>query len=59
MVFKLRAREGYVHQSEAVRSAWSRRAAAKGDDEATVTGVSLVDGEEGELARLHPPLSGC
>jgi CRISPR-associated protein Csd1 len=58
VVFKLRAREGYVHQGEAVRSAWSRRAAAKGEDEPVMTGVSLVDGEEEELARLHPQLSG-
>jgi CRISPR-associated protein Csd1 len=58
VVFKLRARAGYVHQVEAVRSAWSRRASAQGGDEATVTGVSLVDGEEGELARLHPQLGG-
>ncbi|SRR5579883_119789 len=58
VVFKLRAREGYVHQGEAVRSAWSRRVAAQGGDEPIVTGVSLVDGEEGELARLHPQLSG-
>jgi CRISPR-associated protein Csd1 len=58
VVFKLRAREGYVHQSAAVRSAWSRHAAEKGEDEPGVTGVSLVDGEEGELARLHPQLSG-
>lgn len=58
VVFKLRAREGYVHQGEAVRAAWTRRAAAKGDDEPIVTGVSLVDGNEGELARLHPQLGG-
>ena len=58
VVFKLRARERYIHQSEAVRSAWSRRAAAQGGDEANVAGVSLVDGEEGDLARLHPQLGG-
>src|SRR5690242_20990859 len=40
------------------RSAWSRRAAAKGEDEPVMTGASLVDGEEAELARLHPQLSG-
>ncbi len=58
VVFKLRAREGYVHQGEAVRSAWSRRAAAQVEDGPVVTGVSLVNGEEEELARLHPQLSG-
>lgn len=57
LVFRLRAQVGYVHKSEAVKSAWSRRLSAKGDDP-IVTGVSLVDGAEGELARLHPQFSG-
>ena len=36
VVFKLRAREGYIHQSEAVRSAWSRRGRAGQGDEPIV-----------------------
>ncbi len=58
LVFRLRSRMGYVHESEAVKRAWSRRLSATGEDGPTMTGVSLVDGAEGELARLHPQLSG-
>ena len=57
LVFRLRSRTGYVHQSEAVKSAWSRRVSAK-ESEPPVIGVSLVDGAEGELARLHPQFGG-
>lgn len=58
VVFKLRAREGYIHQSESVRAAWSRRAARPAANEQVLTGTSLITGEEEELARLHPQLSG-
>ncbi|MDR3638621.1 MAG: type I-C CRISPR-associated protein Cas8c/Csd1 [Isosphaeraceae bacterium] len=58
VVFKLRAREGYVHQSEAVRAAWLRASSKQEPSESRVLGVSLVSGEEEELARLHPQIRG-
>ena len=58
VVFKLRAREGYIHQSDPVRAAWLRHTAAQGERSRRVRGVSLVSGEEEELARLHPQISG-
>jgi CRISPR-associated protein Csd1 len=55
VVFKLRGREGYIHQSEAVKRAWrsALTSQAPGD-----RGISLVTGEDDELARLHPMISG-
>ena len=58
VVFKLRGREGYVHQSEAVRSAWLRCIAAPAEEGSGVRGISLISGEEEEIARLHPQISG-
>ncbi|MGO9917010.1 MAG: type I-C CRISPR-associated protein Cas8c/Csd1 [Isosphaeraceae bacterium] len=58
VVFKVRARAGYVHQSDAVRGAWLRHVAAEGESEPGVRGTSLVSGEEEEIARLHPQISG-
>lgn len=58
VVFKLRAREGYVHQGEAVRAAWLKRIAAPTEDGPGSRGFSLVSGEEEELARLHPLIGG-
>ncbi len=58
VVFKLRAREGYIHESEAVRASWSRRVARPSEEGDPIFGFSLVDGTEQELARLHPLLSG-
>lgn len=58
VVFKIRGREGYVHQSDSVRGAWRRRLAAESDSAAESRGVSLVSGEEEEIARLHPQISG-
>lgn len=55
VVFKLRGQQDYVHQSEAVSEAW--RAAVAGA-EAGERGISLISGEEDELARLHPLISG-
>jgi CRISPR-associated protein Csd1 len=58
VVFKIRGREGYIHQSDAVREAWLRRANTRSEAEPPLRGVSLVSGEEEEIARLHPQISG-
>jgi len=58
VVFKVRARAGYIHQSDAVRGAWLRHIAAQGESEPGARGISLVSGEEEEIARLHPQISG-
>lgn len=58
VVFQVRGREGYVHQSAAVRAAWLRRTADPADAEPGPTGESLVSGEEVPLARLHPLIGG-
>ncbi len=55
VVFKIRGREGYIHQSDAVKAAWrsTLESADKGE-----RGVSLISGAEDELARLHPLIGG-
>jgi CRISPR-associated protein Csd1 len=58
VVFKLRSREGYVHQSEVVRETWLRHLASQSEGKAGPRGISLVSGAEDELARLHPQISG-
>lgn len=58
VVFKLRAREGHVHQSLAVREVWSRFADGQSEGEESVLGASLITGEREPLARLHPQLRG-
>ncbi len=58
VVFRVRNRPGYVHQSEAVKAAWLRRLAAEGDEKGGDGGSSLIDGEHGPLARLHPLIQG-
>lgn len=55
LVFKLRGRDRYVHQSEAVQRAWR---ATLEQSEPGDRGVSLISGDEDELARLHPLVSG-
>ncbi len=56
VVFKLRGREGFVHQSEAVKQVCRKVAESAGAD--GNRGVSLVTGQEEDLARLHPLISG-
>jgi CRISPR-associated protein Csd1 len=58
VVFKIRGREHYIHQGDAVRAAWLRRIAAEGESQPGTRGISLVSGEEEEIARLHPQISG-
>ena len=58
VVFKLRAGEGYIHQSDPVRAAWLRSITQQNLEEKPVLGVSLMNGVEEELARLHPQIKG-
>jgi CRISPR-associated protein Csd1 len=58
VVFKLRAREGYIHESDQVRAAWLRSIALQNPKDKPILGVSLMSGLEEELARLHPQING-
>ncbi|QEH32076.1 CRISPR-associated protein (Cas_Csd1) [Aquisphaera giovannonii] len=58
VAFRLRNRDSYVHDSEAVRSCWSAHLARQMGGESGPRGISLVSGEEDELARLHPQIGG-
>lgn len=58
VVFRLRAVEGYVHQSQAVKDAWLRRVGGGPQAGDGARGVSLTSGQEDTLARLHPLISG-
>ena len=55
VVFKLRGREGYVHQSEAVRSAWLRCITTPVEQGSGLRGISLVSGERGGDRPASPP----
>lgn len=57
VVFRLRGRQGFIHESDAVREAWRPKPAEPDTDESS-RGVSLINGEEGELARLHSLIGG-
>ena len=58
VVFVVRGREGFVHQSEAVKVAWLERVKDDTAADAGERGVSLLSGDETDLARLHPLISG-
>ncbi|MGC8639065.1 MAG: type I-C CRISPR-associated protein Cas8c/Csd1 [Isosphaeraceae bacterium] len=58
VVFKLRGRLGYIHQSGPVRSAWLKSVATPAEVASGPRGISLVSGVEDEIARLHPLISG-
>jgi CRISPR-associated protein Csd1 len=58
VVFKVRGRERYVHQSEPVKRAWQTRLTQAEDAAQGDRGVSLVSGGKDELARLHPLVGG-
>lgn len=58
VVFRLRGRPAYVHQSEKVKAAWLRRSARDAEAGPRVVGPSLVSGKRDEIARLHPAISG-
>lgn len=58
VVFKLRGHEGFIHQSGAVKTAWRRHASESTEERERNRGISLVNGEEADLARLHPLIGG-
>jgi len=58
VVFRIRGRIGFIHQSEAVKRAWRRRIDELAAAKDVVRGVSLITGGEERLARLHPLISG-
>jgi CRISPR-associated protein Csd1 len=58
LVFRIRGRSQYVHDTAAVRSGWSAHVASQDAGEDALSGQSLVTGETGTLARLHPLISG-
>lgn len=55
LVFRLRGARRYVHESEALRDAWFRFAVSETD---SLRGLSLITGDQDDLARLHPPIKG-
>lgn len=55
IVFQMRGRRQYIHQNDAVKRAWR---GTLDDDEPGERGISLLSGEEDELARLHPLIGG-
>lgn len=55
IVFRIRGKSHFVHQSPAVVSEWKAPAA---EGEVVVSGQSLINGDSGPLARLHPMISG-
>ena len=55
VVFRVRGWERFVHQSDAVRRMWREVAAGEAESDRN---VSLVSGEEEEVARLHPLIQG-
>ena len=58
VVFKIRGRPSYIHEIGAIRAAWLRHAAAEEKAGSGTRGFSLVTGDEQEIARLHPQISG-
>jgi CRISPR-associated protein Csd1 len=55
IVFRIGGRSHYVHQSPLIAREWRP---PPEEDEAVVSGQSLVSGDTGPLARLHPLISG-
>jgi CRISPR-associated protein Csd1 len=55
IVFRIRGTTHFVHQSPAVIRDWKAPIA---DDEIVVNGQSLISGDTGPIARLHPLISG-
>ena len=55
LVFELEGESGYIHERAGVRDAWIRHCAAMGSD---VSGMCLVSGKTGPIARLHPVIKG-
>ena len=55
IVFRIRGNTHYVHELPAIKRDWK---APVPEDEIVVCGQSLVSGDSGPLARLHPLISG-
>jgi CRISPR-associated protein Csd1 len=55
LAFQLEGHTGFVHDRPAVRQAWTAYCASRASK---VTGVCLVTGTRGPIARLHPPIKG-
>jgi len=55
LVFELEGEKRYIHEHAEVRDAWTRHCAAMGSD---VSGMCLVSGKTGPIARLHPVIKG-
>jgi len=55
IVFRIKDRKHFVHQSPAIAREWK---APVEEGEVVVTGQSLVSGDTGPIARLHPLISG-
>ena len=55
IVFRIRGQTRFVHQSPTITKRWKAPVA---EDEVVVTGQSLIGGDVGPIARLHPMISG-
>lgn len=59
LAFRVCDCRGYVHESAAITAGWPAFLAASSDpDDPPLAGQSLISGENGPLARLHPLISG-
>lgn len=54
LVFRLDGERGYLHERPAARRIWANRLAGS----AAESGICLVTGEPGPIARLHPAIKG-
>ena len=55
VVFRLEGDSGYLHERAAARTAWERQ---QGQGTDSTSGICLVSGERGPLARLHQAIKG-
>ncbi|MCW0401099.1 hypothetical protein NB688_002127 [Xanthomonas sacchari] len=55
VVFRVDGEGAYLHQRNAARAAWNRQ---QGQNADAVSGLCLVSGTQGPLARLHPAIKG-
>lgn len=55
LAFRLDGDGAYLHQRSAARTAWTRQQGQSADG---VSGICLVSGTHGPLARLHPAIKG-
>jgi CRISPR-associated protein Csd1 len=55
VVFKLRGRQRFVHQSDPVQQAWRHKVEVEVTGSGGRRGISLISGHEETLARIHEP----